>query len=301
MIQNKTVGWIGLGTMGKPMAQNLMAQNFHLNLYNRSQNALKELVDKGAVSFSNPADLADASDIIFLSLPDSEAVESVVLGPKGLLGGLKESAVLIDTTSSSPSSTKKIAGLLKDKGVGMLDAPVSGGEAGAIQGTLSFMVGGPRSLFDACLSILEVLGSNIYYIGENGAGHTMKSINNLLYGSIFIASCEAVMLGVSSGIDPKVLVDVISKSSGQNHAVNVKFKNNVLNRNFKPGFTTALLEKDMAIALSMADDLKLPMKLSNEAYHSLLAGMDHGLRDQDHSALISLYEEFADILIRSSL
>ncbi|OPL07334.1 MAG: hypothetical protein AVO33_05930 [delta proteobacterium ML8_F1] len=292
------IGFIGLGTMGKSMARNLIAAGYSVNLYNRSPENLLDLVNLGGTARDSPMAVAKVSEIVLLSLPDSKAVESVVYGEKGLLEGLNKDSILVDMTTSQPQSTRKIAEDLRQRGIHMLDAPVSGGPKGAAEGTLSIMVGGDEKTYLKARPLLEVLGKKLFFVGPAGSGHTLKVINNLLYGTLFIASCEAVALGVKAGIEAETLIDVISSSSGHNHAVNVKFKEKVLSRDFSPGFTLSLLHKDMTIALELAESLNIPLETTANAYKLIDRENQGPLQSLDHSALIQLFEKALDIEVK---
>ncbi len=296
-IQN--IGFIGLGTMGKSMASNLITAGYTLHIYNRSQDPVRELVSKGAIACQTPKEVAENSSVTILCLPDSRIVEMITLGENGLIEGLSADKILIDMTTSKPESTRMIFEKLSEKGAAMLDAPVSGGPKGAKDGTLSIMIGGDPKIFEACHPIFDILGKKLFHVGEIGSGHTLKAVNNLLYGTLLVASCEAVTLGVKAGIDPKTLIEVISNSSGNNLAINTKFKQKVLNRDFNPGFTVDLLHKDMSIALELAQNLDLDMRTSAHAIKTLSYGRKLGLGNEDNSAIIKIYEKSEGILIKN--
>lgn len=295
----KRIGFIGLGNMGLPMARNLLDGGNELSVFDMNKEAVKKLELLGATSCGNPSEVGAKSDIIFLSLPNATIIESVVLGDEGLLGSLSKGNVIIDMSSSEPSSTKKLYRILKDKGIDLLDAPVSGGPEGAAQGSLSIMVGGDAQVVENHLSLLNLLGSKVSYVGESGAGHAIKSINNLLYGAIFVASCEAMALGVKSGIKAETLLDVISSSAGRNFAIDVKFPSNVMSRNFNPGFSTDLLKKDMEIALSLGKEEGVPLSLSQLASQFITIAQQKGYGHQDHTALIQFFEELTGSKVQS--
>lgn len=292
-----SIGFIGLGAMGLPMARHLLHAGYPLHVHNRSNEVLDLLSSEGAHRCGSPEEIARLSDIILLSLPDSQAVESVVQGPRGLLAAEITGKILIDLSSSRPESTRRLARLWARSGGDMLDAPVSGGPAGAAAGTLSIMVGGERDVLERCRPVLETLGSRIFHIGEVGSGHTMKAVNNLLFGTLMVASCEAVALGAKAGLDPAKMIEVISHSSGRNYAIDVKFKQKVLNRDFSPGFTTDLLHKDMAIALDLAREMGLDLTTSSDAIEILGIGQAQGFGSEDYIALIKWYESRYGILI----
>ena len=180
----------------------------------------------------------------------------------------------------------------------MLDAAISGGPSGAEVKKLSIMVGGEPDVFAKYKHILEDLGNNVYHVGGSGSGHTLKAVNNLLYGAIFVASCEAIVLGVKAGLDATTLLEVISTSAGRNFAVDVKFKGNVLSRDFTPGFSTDLLHKDMMIALNMAKEMNYPVSLCSYAKDVITEGQLRGFGKLDHTAVVKKYEELASVEVR---
>jgi len=296
--KDKKIGFIGLGNMGMPMSKNLVKSGYKLTVFDMNSKVVDELVAVGAAKGANPKDVANKSDIVILSLPNSKIIESVVCGENGAAEGLTTGNILIDMSSAEPSSTRKIAGILKSKRVDMLDAAISGGPAGAAEKKMSIMVGGQKDVFEKYHSVLDDLGNNVFLVGEIGAGHTLKSVNNLLYGAIFVATCEAIVLGTKAGLDPKIMIDVISKSAGRNFAVDVKFKSNVLNRDFNPGFSLDLLHKDMAIALKLAQELKYPISLCSYAQDVLTEGQIKGMGVMDHTAVVKKYEQLAGVEVK---
>lgn len=296
--KDKKIGFIGLGNMGMPMSKNLVKSGYKLTVFDMNSKVVDELVAVGAAKGANPKEVADKSDIVILSLPNSKIIESVVCSENGAAEGLTIGNILIDMSSAEPSSTRKISGILKAKGVDMLDAAISGGPAGAAERKMSIMVGGQKDVFEKYRSVLDDLGNNVFLVGEIGAGHTLKSVNNLLYGAIFVATCEAIVLGTKAGLDPKIMIDVISKSAGRNFAVDVKFKSNVLNRDFNPGFSLDLLHKDMAIALKLAQELKYPISLCSYAQDVLTEGQIKGMGVMDHTAVVKKYEQLAGVEVK---
>ena len=292
------IGFIGLGNMGMPMAENLLKAGYSVHVYGRNPDTLKLICDLGAVKCDTPKVVGENSNIVITSLPNSNIIEEVALGTSGLIEGMRAGSLLIDMSSSEPSSTKKIAARIAEKGIAMIDAPVSGGPAGAAQATLSIMVGGSKSDYERSLPILKLLGEKIFHIGDIGAGAAMKAVNNVLYGTIFAATCEAVTLGVKAGIDVNTLLDVINVSSGKNYAADVKFRNWVLKRNFKPGFSTDLLNKDMKIALKMSEEQGVPLKVCGTAQHMIDVSHEKGFGALDHTAAIQILEEITGIEIK---
>ena len=294
---SKKIGFIGLGNMGNPMAKNLIAAGYELTVYDAFPAAVEKLTAAGAAAAADPQEAAEGADIVILSLPNSKIIESVVLGERGVIHGIKSGAILIDMSSAEPSSTKKICAALKEIGVEMLDAAISGGPAGAVEKKMSIMVGGDPAVFEKYRFVLDDLGNNVFLVGSNGAGHCLKSVNNLLYGAIFVATCEAITLGKKAGLDLKTMLDVISVSAGRNFAVDVKFKTNVTNRDWNPGFSLDLLRKDMAIATKMADELHFPISLCQYAQDVLTEGQAAGYGPLDHTAVLQKYEKIAGITV----
>ncbi|KIN57459.1 2-hydroxy-3-oxopropionate reductase [Bacillus subtilis] len=238
--------------------------------------------------------------MVFTSLPNSAIVETVILSEDGIINGLSDGGIIIDMSSSEPSSTRKLAEVLKERNIALLDAPVSGGPEGAAAGKLSIMVGGDESDFKENLHLLESVGNKIYYVGPNGSGHAIKAINNLLYGAIFVASCEAIALGVKAGINTNMMLEVISASAGRNFAIDVKFPNNVMPRDFNPGFSTDLLSKDMDIALSLAKEQNVPLAVSQVAKQFISIGQQKGMGSWDHTAIIQIFEDILGIEVKNN-
>jgi 3-hydroxyisobutyrate dehydrogenase len=295
----KKIGFIGLGTMGNPMSKNILNAGYELFVYDVNSSAVEKLVNAcTAKPCSSPKEVGEKSEVVITMLPNSKIVEEVILGENGVSEGLTAGSIVIDMSSSQPSSTKKIAETLKQMDISMLDAPVSGGPPGAASGKLSIMVGGEKDIYQACLPLLKVMGDKIFHVGNSGAGHIVKAVNNLLFGATLAAACEAMILGVKSGIDPEKLVEVISVSSGRCYALNTKFPNIVFPRHFKPGFTTDLLYKDLDIALTLAKELKVPAPVSNVAQQLYLTGQQKGYGSLDNTSVIRILEDIVGIEVK---
>lgn len=292
----KRIGFIGIGLMGSRMCKCILKAGYTVTVTDVNEEAVKELESAGANWKHTPKEVAQASDVIITMLPNSQVVEAVVLGKNGLIEGFKKSDVLIDMSSSLPSSTRMLAEKLEIKGVEMIDAPVSGGPSGAESGTLSVMVGGKEQVFNEIKPILDVLGSKVFYIGGIGAGHVTKAVNNALYATTLVAACETITLGVKAGIDPSKLIEVIGSCSGQCYASN-KFKNYTLKRNFKPGFALDLLAKDVDIALTMSSEMKVPMVTSHTAREFLMMGQQKGFGKDDNTRIIEMLEELVGVRV----
>ncbi|KJS21747.1 MAG: tRNA methyltransferase [Clostridiaceae bacterium BRH_c20a] len=295
------VGFIGLGTMGEPMSRNFLKAGYNLSVYDVNLKVVDILVNEGAKACSSPREVGANSDVVITMLPNSTIVEKVIIEKDSVMEGIASGGIIIDMSSSQPSSTQKIANILKEKGIEMLDAPVSGGPPGAAAGKLSIMVGGKKEMYEKCLPLLEVLGSKIFHVGEAGAGHIVKAVNNLLFGTTLVAAVEAIVLGVKAGIAPEKLVEVISVSSGRCYAVDTKFPNIVFPRHFKPGFTTDLLYKDLDIALTLAKELKVPTAVSNVAQQLYMVGQQKGFGRMDNTAVIKILEEIVGIEVKPYL
>ncbi|WHZ00874.1 NAD(P)-dependent oxidoreductase [Neobacillus sp. YX16] len=291
------VGFIGLGNIGFLMAKNMVKDDgIVLNVYDINQQAVKSMSELGANACLSPKEVAEKSDVVFLSLPNSAIVEKVILGEGGVQEGLSSGGTIVDLSSAEPSSTRKIAGILSEKGITLLDAPVAGGTEGAAVGKLSIMVGGHENRLNDIMPLFKTIGEKIIYVGPIGSGHALKAINNLLYATIMVASFEAVTLGVKAGIEANKMIEVLSASSGRNFVVDVKF-NSILSRDFSPKFTTNLLLKDMDIALSLAKEKGVPLSLNKFAQQIVVRGQQKGFGELDHTAIIKLYEEPSGVVV----
>jgi 3-hydroxyisobutyrate dehydrogenase len=260
----KNVGFIGLGVMGMQMARHLAAAGYGLTVYDINQDALKRLQSlQPAVKIaSSPGAVAAASEIVMTMLPTGREVHETVFGADGLLQGFKTGSLLLDTSSSEPWRTKAIAAGLAEAGVGMVDAPVSGAEAGAIEATLVFMVGGEAASVRRVEPLLSVLGRRVFYLGPVGAGHAMKSINNLITAVTFLATAEGLFIGKGYGLDPAVMNDVLNESTGMSWITQHHIARRILSRRFDDPFKFDLMVKDINIALTLAQDLQLELPLS---------------------------------------
>ncbi|SCG81993.1 tartronate semialdehyde reductase [Proteiniborus sp. DW1] len=292
------IGFIGLGVMGKRMAANVLKSGYQLIVSDLNNDAVKELVEMGAEEGQTPAEVAKDADIVLTSLPNSAIVENVVLGENGILEGAKEGAVIVDLSSITPKSIQNIAEKANHKGVEVLDAPVSGGAAGAEKGTLTIMVGGNKESFEKALPVLNCIGTKVYHVGEVGAGDTVKLVNNLLLGANMVAVAEALALGVKAGLKPDVLYDIISQSSGASYALTAKYKNFIAKGNFEPGFMIDLQYKDLQLAVDTAKDLKMPLIIGNLSQQMFEAARAKGLGAEDISAVLKLYEDWGNIEVR---
>ena len=248
------LGFVGLGIMGRPMALNLMKGGDPLAVYARRAESMAPLVQAGATACGSPAEVAAKSDVTFVMVSDSPDVEAVVLGLGGCIEGARPGAVVVDMSTISASVTRRIAARLAEKGVEMLDAPVSGGEPGAVNGTLSIMVGGNAEVVERVTPLFKLMGSNIVHIGENGAGQVAKSCNQICAAVTVEAVAEALTLARANGVDPAKVRDALLGGFAYSKALEVHGKR-MLEGNFKPGFKAKLHQKDMRIALSSGHEL----------------------------------------------
>lgn len=286
------VGFIGLGTMGKPMARNLIKAGYSLTVHNRSRGAVEELGKVGAQAATSPKEVAANSDVIITVLPDSPDVEGVVTGEQGIFEGARPGMLLIDMSTISPVVARHLAGDAQTRGVEMLDAPVSGGEVGAINGTLSIMVGGKKDAFDRALPLFQAMGKNIVHIGEAGAGQVTKAANQVVVALTIEAISEALVLAEQAGVDPAKVRQALLGGFAQSRILDVHGQR-ILDRNFKPGFRTNLHIKDLGIALATGKEYKVPLPATAHVHQMMNALLASGKGDLDHSVLFTLIEELA--------
>jgi len=293
----RKVGFIGLGIMGKPMAKNLLKAGFPLVVFDLNRDAIEDLIKAGALPAGSSKEVAERTEMIITMLPDSPDVKEVILGRDGVIDGVKQGSLVIDMSSISPLVTQEIAKILKGKGVEMLDAPVSGGETGAVQGTLAIMVGGEQKVFEECLEIFKAMGRNIVYVGGNGAGEYIKLVNQIIVALNIAAIGEAFSLGVKAGLDPQVIYQAIRGGLAGSQVLDSKAPM-IFGRNFKPGFKVKLHLKDLNNALSTAKDLGVPLPLSSFVQQIFVSLMADGIGEEDHSALATFFEKMAKVEIR---
>ena len=294
------IGFVGLGIMGAPMALNLIKAGFSLRVYNRTDRPrVQEVVDAGGERVAPPAAAADGSDVIITNVTDTPDVEEVILGENGVLRTARAGATVIDMSTISPRVTRDIATALGEKGVHMLDAPVSGGDVGAEQGTLSIMVGGEQSVFDDCLPVFEAMGKNINLIGDNGAGQTTKACNQIAVSVANLAMAEALMLAAASDLDVGKVLDAISGgAAGSWNLTNLGPR--ILKGDFAPGFMVRLQQKDLKLVLEAANDIKLALPAVSLAHQFFNIVERLGCADEGTQALIKAYEVQAGKEARAS-
>jgi 2-hydroxy-3-oxopropionate reductase len=286
------IGFIGLGIMGKPMARNLLKAGHVLIVHNRSRTAVDELSREGARPMNNAKEVAEHSDIVVTMLPDSPDVELVYGGEQGIFAGAKSGSLLIDMSSISPVVARHLAGKAERRGCDMLDAPVSGGEAGAIGATLSIMIGGKVAAVERAMPLFQTLGKNIVHVGDAGAGQVTKAANQMVVGTTIAIIGEALVLAKKAGVDPAKVRQALLGGFAQSKILEAHGQK-MLERNFNPGFRIRLHEKDMKIALAAGSEYGVPLMVSGVVDQMMTAMKGMGLADLDHSALIKLIEELA--------
>jgi 2-hydroxy-3-oxopropionate reductase len=286
MSAKPTIGFIGLGIMGLPMAQNLLKAGYAVCAFNRSPGRVATIVAAGATTAATPAAVAAVSDLVITMLPDTPDVEAVVLGGDGVLAGLRSTATFIDMSTIDPAMSRTVAARLRERGVDALDAPVSGGEKGAIEGTLSIMVGGDEAAFERVLPILQALGKNITRVGEAGAGQVAKACNQLIVAVTIEAVAEALALASASGVDPAKVRSALLGGFAQSRILEVHGER-MLNEAYAPGFKAKLHKKDLeiVIAAQKAAHLTLP---AAELLRERMTELAERNPDADHSALRTL-------------
>ena len=282
------IGFIGLGIMGRPMAENLIEAGYDLVAYNRTREKAEEL--DGATVAESPKEVAQSSDVIITMLPDSPQVEEVLAGEDGVFEGLREGALLVDMSTISPVVTEELSDGAKEQGASMLDAPVSGGDVGAIEGTLSIMVGGSEEDFERARPLFEVMGATVTHVGPVGTGQVVKAANQIVVALTIEAVSEALVLGSKGGVAPEKILDVLGGGLAGNKVMEVK-REKMLDHSFDPGFKVELHHKDLGIALAAGREYGVTLPVTAVVDQMLQDLKMRGRGDRDHSALLTLIEE----------
>ncbi len=290
--RTRKIGFIGMGIMGRPMAMNLLRAGHAVTVYNRTESRCEEAVKAGARKARSPAECARGQEIIITMVTDSPDVEAVVFGPQGVAEGAARGATVIDMSTISPDVTRSIAGRLEEKGIPFLDAPVSGGDIGAQKGTLTIMVGGEKEAFETVKDIFEPLGKRLTYMGPSGSGQVTKACNQVLCAINMLAVCEALMLAKSSGLDLKLMHQVVTGGAGNSWALE-NLGTRILTGDFNPGFMVKLIQKDLAIVLDAARRLNLPLPGAALANQLLRSNQAHGEGDLGTQAMFRVIERLA--------
>jgi 2-hydroxy-3-oxopropionate reductase len=286
------VGFVGLGIMGKPMAKNLLKAGHSLVVFDLSAAAVADVVATGAKAAASCKEVAEQSDVIVTMLPDGPDVEAAVLGPNGVLEGAAKGSAIVDMSSISPVSAQKVGAGCAAKGVEFIDAPVSGGEPKAIEGTLAIMVGGEQSTFNRVLPILQKMGASVTLTGPVGAGNVTKLANQIMVACNIAAMGEALVLATKAGLDPEVVFNAVKGGLAGSAVLNAKAPM-VISRNFNPGFRINLHQKDLRNALLAAESMKVSLPFTSTVQQILMALMNDGKGNLDHSAIVTYIEKMA--------
>lgn len=291
------IGFVGLGIMGKPMAKNLLKAGHKLTVYDIVTASVEELTAAGAEAASSAADAAARSELTITMLPDGPDVEAAVLNPGGVLDGAAAGSIIVDMSSINPVTAQKVGAACAEKGVEFLDAPVSGGEPKAIDATLAIMVGGSQDTFDKALPVLKSLGSSATLTGPVGAGNVTKLANQIMVACNIAAMGEALVLATKAGLDPEVVFNAVKGGLAGSTVLNAKAPM-VIGRNFKPGFRIRLHQKDLRNALLAAESMKVALPFTSMVQQMLVASMNNGRGDLDHSAIVNIIEDMAQCQVR---
>jgi 3-hydroxyisobutyrate dehydrogenase len=296
------LGFIGIGVMGRPMTLNLRKAGHEVTIFARhpEKAEVQEVIEAGAKLAPSARAVAMASELVITMLPNSAQVEEVVAGPHGILEGARRGLIIVDMSTIAPAMTRKLTQAAADKGCAFLDAPVSGGSQGAINGTLSIMVGGEQAAFEQARPILEAMGKkeNIFYVGPSGAGEIVKIVNNMLVGSFAASIAEAFVLGVKAGVDVETMAKVIGVSSGASWQLAHQFPLRAFNGSFKPGFMTDLLHKDLGLALDLAAENSVPTIMTAVARQLYEAARAAGHGRDDYTTVLKVLEQTAGVEVR---
>lgn len=290
------IGFIGLGIMGKPMSKNLMKAGHELVVCDLNRDAVKEFVSLGAKSARNGAEVASECDLIITMLPNSPQVREVILGENGVISTASTGSVLIDMSSIDPVESKAIGAKLFEKGIEMLDAPVSGGEPKAVDGTLSVMVGGKKELFDQYYDLLMAMAGSVVYVGELGTGNITKLANQIIVALNISAISEALTFAKKAGADPELVYQAIRGGLAGSAALDAKAPL-MLDRKFKPGFRIKLHIKDLYNAINAAHAVGAPLPLTSQVMEMLQVLKADGYEEEDHSSLVKYYEKISNITL----
>lgn len=297
------IGFIGVGVMGRPMTLNLLKAGHHVTIFARhpEKAEVQEVLQAGAKQAPSPRAVAMVSDIVITMLPNSPEVEEVVTGEQGILAGARKGLVLIDMSTIAPAMSRKLGEISAARGVHFLDAPVSGGSQGAVNGTLTIMVGGEQEAFEQVRPVLEAMGKpeNIFYVGPQGSGEVVKLVNNILVGAIAAAIAESFVLGVKAGADVEMMAKIIGVSAGASWQLANQFPLRAFNGSFQPGFMTDLLHKDLGLALELAAENQASVPMTALARQMYEMARATGYGRADYTSLLKVLEDLAGIEVRS--
>jgi 2-hydroxy-3-oxopropionate reductase len=294
MTEKLKVGYIGLGIMGKAMARNILKAGFPIVVHNRSRPAVKELVAEGAQEAFSPKEVAQQVDVVFTNLPDSPDVEMVALGADGIIEGGRGGLVFVDHSTIKPATARYIAGKFSEKGMHCLDAPVSGGDIGAVNGTLAIMVGGPVEILQKVMPIFKVVGKTITHVGDVGAGQIAKAANQVMVAAQMVAMGELLILARKAGADPQKVVSAIQGGAAQCWTLDVK-PERLFSGNRAPGFKAFMQAKDLGIVMDTAREYGIPLPATSVNTQLFNAMLQMGMAELDNSAVIGVIETLSNV------
>ena len=286
------IGFIGLGIMGRGMSHNLLKAGFEVSVWNRTAARMEDLVQAGAVKAASPADLAAKSDIIITCVSDTPDVQAVILGDEGVIHGVRPDSLVIDMSTISPQVTREIAAAMEEKGAHMLDAPISGGSEGAANGTLSIMVGGEAEQFERAMPAFQAMGKAITHVGANGAGQTVKLVNQILVVVTMLGVGEALLFAQAGGLDLQKTLDAVSQGAAGSWMLSNRGPQ-VLARDWRPGFTIDLQQKDLRLVLEAADQMGVPSLATSTVFNLYRTLQAQGLGAEGNHALVKALENLA--------
>jgi 3-hydroxyisobutyrate dehydrogenase len=292
-----SVGFIGVGNMGNPMAGNVLKKGFALTVFDRHAPAMENLIQAGARKAGSAQEVVDRSDVVLTCLPASPDVEALYLDAGGLVERARPDMILVDLSSVLPATPRRIEPRARARGVHFLEAPVSGGVSGARAATLAVMVGGEAAVLPRAEPVLRAIGPNIFHVGPVGAGNTVKAINNMMACVNSLAMMEGVALGVKAGLDPMTIYEVVKASSGGSKALE-RIPTALVPRNFAPGFKVQLMNKDLDTFNAIARELHVPVSFANVAQRYQQAALAAGLGDQDTSVVMTIIERLAAVEVK---
>ena len=288
------VGYIGLGLMGKSIARNILKAGFPVVVHNRSAASVDELVSEGATRAGSPVEVAKQVDVVFTNLPDSPDVEKVVLGPKGILEGAHPGLIFVDNSSIKPATARMLAQKLLSEGTLALDAPVSGGDIGAKNGTLTIMVGGPAEALEKVMPIFKVMGKTVTHVGDSGAGQVAKAANQIMVAAQMAAMGELLIFSRKAGVDPQKVVEAIKAGAAQCWTLDVK-PPRLFAGNRNPGFKSYMMLKDLKIIMETAREYDIPLPSATENTKLFQQMIDMGMGELDNSAVLGVIEHMAGV------
>ena len=297
MTGKETVGFVGLGIMGLPMSLNLIKAGYPLVVYNRTRGKTVDPASQGAAVADSPKEVAERSSVVIVMVSDSPDVEEVVLGEKGVIEGIQKGAVVIDMSTIAPSVTRRISGLLAEKGADMLDAPVSGSSWAAADGTLSIMVGGEPDVFKRSLPVLQAMGTNIIHIGPGGMGQVAKLVNQVMVAGTLAAVCEGLLLGAKAGVDLDKVFQAVTGGAANSWQLE-NLGSRILQRDFNPGFSVKLMLKDQRLINQASQEMELPMPVSAVARQFFYLLAQKGLGEEGTQSYVKGLEEMAKVTVQ---